>query len=89
MPNEALIRLSVFLGLFVVFAALEALAPRRARVQQRGGRWITNIGFTVLNTLAGGGLSSVGRSATIWPGPGGLRWHWPCCCWILRSGRNI
>lgn len=52
MPNEALIRLSVFLGLFVVFAALEAMAPRRARVQPRSGRWITNIGFTVLNTLA-------------------------------------
>src|SRR3989338_2511 len=85
MPNEALIRLSVFLGLFVVFAALEALAPRRARVQPRGGRWITNIGFTVLNTLALRALSvvlpllAIGAALDAWRMGWGLFNHlaWP------------
>ncbi len=52
MPNEALIRLAVFLTLFAVFAGLEALAPRRARLQPRSTRWLTNLSITVLNTLA-------------------------------------
>ena len=52
MPNEMLIRLSVFLGLLLVFAGLEALLPRRQRVQPRAGRWITNLSITVLNTAA-------------------------------------
>ena len=52
MGYEATIRLSFFLGLFVVFAGLEALAPRRTRVVPRGGRWFTNISLTVFNTLA-------------------------------------
>ncbi len=51
MENEALIRLSVFLGLFAVFAAAEALAPRRARSQPRSTRWFTNWGFSILNTV--------------------------------------
>lgn len=52
MPNEALIRLPIFLGLLVLFAALEAAAPRRARALPRAGRWLTNLGFTLLNSLA-------------------------------------
>lgn len=52
MPNEALIRLAVFLALFVLFAALETLAPRGPRVQPRAGRWFTNLSMTVLNTLS-------------------------------------
>lgn len=52
MENEALIRLSVFLGLFAVLALAEAWAPRRARKLPRGRRWLTNWSFTVLNTLA-------------------------------------
>lgn len=52
MGNEVLIRLSVFLGLFVFFAGLEALAPRRARALPRISRWFTNISLTVLNTVA-------------------------------------
>jgi sterol desaturase/sphingolipid hydroxylase (fatty acid hydroxylase superfamily) len=51
MEHEALIRLSVFLGLFALFAALEVVAPRRARVQPRKTRWFTNWGMTVLNTV--------------------------------------
>ena len=52
MGNEAIIRLSVFLGLFILFAGLEALAPRRARHLPRTSRWFTNISLTVLNTVA-------------------------------------
>jgi len=52
MDHELSIRLGVFLGLFAVLAVLETLVPRRARVQARGARWMTNLSFTVLNTLA-------------------------------------
>lgn len=52
MENEALVRLVVFLGLFSLFAALEAWAPRRVRTQPRSTRWVTNWGFTVVNTVA-------------------------------------
>ncbi|MGQ0611833.1 MAG: sterol desaturase family protein [Paracoccaceae bacterium] len=52
MQNEATIRLGVFLILLALFALLEAVLPRRARVQPRQGRWRTNLSITVLNTLA-------------------------------------
>lgn len=52
MENEAAIRLGVFLGLFALFAALEAILPRRARVQSRARRWATNWGLSLLNTFA-------------------------------------
>ena len=51
MENEAIIRLSVFLGLFTIFAVIEALAPRRPRNQPRSSRWFTNWGIVILDTL--------------------------------------
>ena len=72
MPNEALIRLTVFLALFALFAGLETLAPKRARVQGRGRRWFTNLSMTVLNTLALRALSvalpflAVGAAVDAW-----------------------
>ena len=51
MEHETSIRLSVFLGLLVLFAVAEALAPRRKRTLPRGRRWTTNVIFTILNTL--------------------------------------
>ncbi|MCP5086455.1 MAG: sterol desaturase family protein [Rhodobacteraceae bacterium] len=42
MENEATIRLFFFLGLFVLFAAAEAVLPRRERRQSRQHRWFTN-----------------------------------------------
>lgn len=51
MENEALIRLSVFAGLFALFATIEALVPRRARTQPRSKRWVTNWAMTITNTL--------------------------------------
>jgi sterol desaturase/sphingolipid hydroxylase (fatty acid hydroxylase superfamily) len=51
MENEALIRLSVFLGLFALLAAIETLAPRRRRVEPRGTRWVTNWAIVIIDTL--------------------------------------
>ena len=51
MEHEATIRLGIFLGLFALFATVEALAPRRDRRQPRRTRWVTNWGITILNTL--------------------------------------
>jgi len=51
MEHETLFRLGIFTGLFVLFALIEAYAPRRARVQPRGTRWITNWAITILDTL--------------------------------------
>ncbi|MFY9241248.1 MAG: sterol desaturase family protein [Roseovarius sp.] len=52
MENETLIRLAIFIGLFALFAALEAWAPRRVRAEPRGRRWATNWSITILNTVA-------------------------------------
>lgn len=51
MENEIVARLGTFLGLFAIFAAAEALAPRRQRTQARARRWITNWSITILNTV--------------------------------------
>ncbi|MFV2051746.1 sterol desaturase family protein [Aliiroseovarius sp. YM-037] len=51
MEHEAAIRLTIFLGLFALFALAEALAPRRPRIQPRSRRWVTNWGIVIINTL--------------------------------------
>jgi len=51
MENEALIRMAVFIGLFVVFAAIEAWAPPRQRKQPRSTRWVTNWAIVIIDTL--------------------------------------
>lgn len=52
MDHELAIRLAAFLGLFALFAALEAWWPRRVRAVSRTRRWLTNLSITALNTLA-------------------------------------
>lgn len=52
MEYELILRFGVFLGLFVLFTGLEALAPRRTRSQPRKTRWFTNLSIAVLDTLA-------------------------------------
>ncbi|MEL6608604.1 MAG: sterol desaturase family protein [Pseudomonadota bacterium] len=54
MENEALIRLTAFIGLFVLFAGLEWLIPRR---EQTRGRWGTNWLFVLTNTAALRGMA--------------------------------
>ncbi len=48
---EPILRAASFAGVFVVMAALEALWPRRARVQARIARWRTNGALVVIDTL--------------------------------------
>lgn len=48
MENEVIWRLAAFLGLFALFAALEALLPRRARALPLLRRWSTNWGMVLL-----------------------------------------
>lgn len=50
--NEEAIRLAAFAGLLALFALAEALWPRRARVQRRTGRWVTNLAISLINTAA-------------------------------------
>jgi sterol desaturase/sphingolipid hydroxylase (fatty acid hydroxylase superfamily) len=50
--SDTVLRLGVFLGLLVLFAGLEALAPQRRRRFPRPGRWITNLGMSVLDSVA-------------------------------------
>ena len=51
MENEATIRLAAFLGLFVLFAVAETLAPRKRRTQPRKTRWFTNLSIIVIDSL--------------------------------------
>lgn len=48
--NEKAIRLSFFLGVFVLVAIWEFLAPRRALTVSRVLRWSNNLGLVFLNT---------------------------------------
>ena len=49
---ESTIRLSVFFGIFVIVAGWEIAAPRRPLQQSKIVRWYSNLGITVINTLA-------------------------------------
>ena len=51
MDNTAVIRLSVFLGVFVLMAVLEALLPAREAVLSRKARWLGNLSMMVMGTL--------------------------------------
>ncbi len=51
MQHELLIRLGVFIGLFVLLAVIETMAPRRALNWSKSRRWLTNWGLSLLNTL--------------------------------------
>jgi sterol desaturase/sphingolipid hydroxylase (fatty acid hydroxylase superfamily) len=50
--SEAAIRLGFFLGLFALFAAAEAIWPRRTRAFPRSGRWGTNLAFAAIDAGA-------------------------------------
>ncbi len=50
MSNEPVIRVAFFLGVFIVVAAWEAMAPRRQRLLSRWTRWPANLGIVALNT---------------------------------------
>ncbi len=49
--HEAIIRLGFFVGIFLVMATWEVLAPRRTRTLSRLVRWTNNLGLVALNTV--------------------------------------
>ncbi len=51
MENENLIRLSIFVGLFLLLAIIEAVVPRRARAQTRQRRWVTNWALIIIDSV--------------------------------------
>ena len=50
--HEPWIRISFFVGILIVMALWEQLAPKRNRVAGRGGRWISHLGISLINTAA-------------------------------------
>ena len=52
METEAVYRLGVFVTLYVLFASLETLLPKRERKQARTRRWFTNWGLIIIDTVA-------------------------------------
>ena len=52
LEQEALIRLSCFFGVLLAMAVWELLAPRRPLTVSKPLRWTSNLGLTLLNTLA-------------------------------------
>jgi sterol desaturase/sphingolipid hydroxylase (fatty acid hydroxylase superfamily) len=51
MENEAALRLAIFFGVLIVMALWEVAAPRRAATLGRKGRWPSNIGIAILDSL--------------------------------------
>lgn len=52
MTLEPAFRLVFFLGALALFAAWETVAPRRARTQGRGQRWLANLSLVAIDTAA-------------------------------------
>jgi len=51
LEHEATLRLTVFIGVFLLMAILEALLPRKRRVMPRLTRWFTNLSLVVIDGL--------------------------------------
>lgn len=49
--SEAALRLGVFLAVFVVMAAAEALRPKRQLTHSKGRRWLTNMSIVALDSF--------------------------------------
>ena len=52
MDNTAFIRLGIFAGALIIFSVLEALFPRRDRLQNRFRRWVTNLSLVISGTVS-------------------------------------
>lgn len=51
MEKTAVIRLSFFLGIFLVMACWEMFSPKRKKTTSKPIRWLWNLGLAVLNPL--------------------------------------
>ncbi len=49
--NANLVRLSVFIGVFIFCAIIEAVFPKKKRTQTRAKRWFSNIGIIVIDSI--------------------------------------
>jgi sterol desaturase/sphingolipid hydroxylase (fatty acid hydroxylase superfamily) len=49
--HEATIRMGFFVSIFGIVALLELAVPRRPLTTSKGGRWFTNIGIVIINTV--------------------------------------
>jgi sterol desaturase/sphingolipid hydroxylase (fatty acid hydroxylase superfamily) len=58
MSEQSILRLSLSLGLFLLFSLLEALSPKRKRRLPRSRRWLVNLAQQALNSLTTWGLFS-------------------------------
>ena len=67
MTNEAIIRLSIFLGIFVAVGAAEIFAPRRPKLASWKERWLANLSILVLDVLIQRAtIGAVAVVAAIW-----------------------
>jgi sterol desaturase/sphingolipid hydroxylase (fatty acid hydroxylase superfamily) len=49
--HEATIRMTFFVGIFVIVALIELAVPRRPLTTSKAGRWFANIGIVTINTV--------------------------------------
>jgi sterol desaturase/sphingolipid hydroxylase (fatty acid hydroxylase superfamily) len=69
--SESVIRLSLFFGLFVLFATIEALWPRKALSSPKPSRWFGNLSIQITNAVLMRlvfmlvGMSAVGFSVLV------------------------
>ncbi|MFT4609183.1 MAG: sterol desaturase/sphingolipid hydroxylase (fatty acid hydroxylase superfamily) [Cellvibrionaceae bacterium] len=49
--NDQAIRVSIFLSVFILFAVLETVFPKKHRTQPRLGRWLSNIGIIIIDSI--------------------------------------
>lgn len=51
MDNTSLVRLSIFLGVFVIMAVFEAMLPARQDLLGRKARWVGNLSMVIIGAL--------------------------------------
>jgi hypothetical protein len=49
--SDGLIRFAVFLGVFILMAAIELAWPKRKLIASKGRRWTTNLGISVTASI--------------------------------------
>jgi sterol desaturase/sphingolipid hydroxylase (fatty acid hydroxylase superfamily) len=62
--SEVALRLSVFVGVFAIMAALELARPRRKLLAPKAPRWLTNLSMVGLGMALGRGLGFIAQPLT-------------------------
>jgi len=67
--HEAMIRMAFFVGILLVLAGVELLAPRRALTTSKGKRWFRNLGIVFVNSFVLRLLAPAGAvGISVWVG---------------------